>query len=174
MVEKKKKFFEVDIPLINQKINVFSYDLDSLKGKIIKFDMTRILKGKNVEATIVIEKEDDKLTGRITKVALTPSFIARMLRKSISYVEDSFECNSIILKPYMLTRKKVHRSVRRALRNETKIFLCDYAKKLNHDELFLDILSGNLQKSLSLHLKKIYPLAFCEIRVAKEVVQKKQ
>jgi len=174
MVEKKKKFFEVDIPLINQKINVFSYDLDSLQGKIIKYDLTRILKGKNVEATIVIEKVNDQLVGKLTGIVLTPSFIARMMRKSISYVEDSFEVNSMIIKPYMLTRKRVHRSVRRALRNETKKFICDHAKNLSHEELFHDILSGKLQKLLASHLKKIYPLAFCEIRVAKLKVIRKQ
>jgi ribosomal protein S3AE len=172
MVEKKKKFFEIDIPLINQKVNVLSTDESLLQGKIIKFDLTRILKGKNVEATIIIEKVDNQLTGRITGVLVLPSFIRRMIRKSTSYIEDSFECNSMILKPYMLTRKRVHRSVRAALRNETKKFICDYASKLSHDELFHDILSGKLQKTLSLHLKRIYPLAFCEIRMAKEVLKK--
>jgi ribosomal protein S3AE len=169
MAEKKKKFFEVDIPLINQKVNVLSVDEALLQGKIIKFDLTRILKGKNVEATIIIEKIDNKLTGRITGILVMPAFIRRMIRKSTSYVEDSFECNSVVLKPYMLTRKRVHRSVRAALRNETKTFIINYTQSLSHDELFHDILSGKLQKALSVHLKKIYPLSFCEIRIAKEI-----
>jgi ribosomal protein S3AE len=174
MAEKKKKFFEIDIPMINQKVNVLSTDEALLQGKIIKFDLTRILKGKNVEATIIIEKIDNILTGRMTGILVLPSFIRRMIRKSTSYIEDSFECNGIVIKPYMLTRKRVHRSVRKALRNETKKFICDYVAAISHDEIFHDILSGKLQKALSVHLKKIYPLAFCEIRIAKEVAKKQQ
>jgi ribosomal protein S3AE len=173
MAEKKKKFFEVEIPIINQKMNVPSVDEASLAGKIIKLDMTRILKGKNVDGTIVIERIDNKLTGRIMKIVVLSSFIKRMIRKGTSYVEDSFKCDKMILKPFMLTRKKVNRSVRKALRNETKKFLIDYANKIENEILFHDILTGQLQKALSAHLKKIYPLAFCEIREAREI-QKKQ
>jgi len=169
MAERKKKFFEVSIPLINQKIHVFSYDANSLQGRIIKLDLTRILKGKNFDATIIIEKKDDQLIGRFTALSLIPSFIIRMMRKSISYVEDSFKCNNIQLKPFMLTRKKVHRSVRNALRKKTKEFLMDYANKNENDIIFEDMLTGKLQKNLSLTLKKIYPLTFCEIRIAKEI-----
>lgn len=168
MVEKKKKkFFEVDIPILNYKVNVLSTDENLLVGKVIKFDLTRILKGKNVEGTVLIEKVDNKLAGRMTGILLMPSFIRRMIRKNTSYVEDSFDSNGIIIKPYMLTRKRVHRSVRAALRNETKKFIIENTKG-NHEEVFHDILSGKLQKALSLHLKKIYPLSFCEIRMAKE------
>jgi ribosomal protein S3AE len=40
-------------------------------------------------------------------------------------------------------------------------------------ELFSDIMVGKIQKELSLKLKKIYPLALCEIRIL-EIVNKKQ
>ena len=169
MVEKKKKFFEVEIPLISQKINVLSTDEALLPGRIIKMDLTRALKGKNVEGTIIIEKKDNKLVGRFVGLWVFPSFIRRMIRKGTSYIEGSFRCGTMILKPYMLTRKRVHRSVRKALRNESEKFLCDYASKIDNEALFYDLLTGKLQKSLSLHLKKIYPLTFCEIRVAKEI-----
>ena len=35
------------------------------------------------------------------------------------------------------------------------------------EEIFDDILKGNIQKPLSMKLKKIYPLSLCEIRILK-------
>jgi ribosomal protein S3AE len=168
MVE-KRKFFEVEIPLVGYRMNVLSTNEDLLPGKIIKLDLTKTLKGRNAEGTVVIEKKDNKLVGRFTEIKILPAFIRRMIRKGTSYVEDSFKCKNIVLKPYMLTRKTVHRSVRAALRSETKKFLCEYVDKLESEDVFQDIISGKLQKNLSLHLKKIYPLSFCEIRIAKEI-----
>lgn len=169
MVSEKKKFFEVEIPLLNYRINVLSEKEENLIGRVIKLDMTKFLKGKNVDGTIIIEKEQNKLTGRFVGLLILPSFIRKMIRKNTSYVEDSFKCkeNKLTLKTYMLTRKRVHRSVRNALRVETKKFLCDFAEKNDIESIFREIISGRLQKSLSVHLKKIYPLAFCEIRTAK-------
>ena len=41
----------------------------------------------------------------------------------------------------------------------------DYCKTKTNDELFEEILSGKLQRELSIKLKKVYPLSLCEIRV---------
>ena len=93
------------------------------------------------------------------------------MRGGISYVEDSFKAESkdsvMIVKPFLITRKKVVREVRKALRNKTKEIILAEFKNKDLEEIFSDILSGSFQKSLSLRLKKIYPLAFCDIRVLK-------
>jgi ribosomal protein S3AE len=92
-----------------------------------------------------------------------------MLRKSISYVEDSFHTQTkesdIIIKPFLITRKTVSRTIRKTLRNSARNWIMDYTKTKNDDELFEDILNGKMQKDLSIKLKKIYPLALCEIRI---------
>jgi len=92
-----------------------------------------------------------------------------MMRNNISYVEDSFKCNTkdgmLRIKPYLLTRKRVHRSVRKALRNKTFEFVNEFCADKTRDEVFSSIISSLLQKTLSLKLKKIYPLAMCEMRV---------
>ena len=71
-----------------------------------------------------------------------------------------------------IVRKKIgnaviRNKVRKALRNKCKQELIDYTKEKPTNEIFEDIFSNKLQKTLSLKLKKIYPLSACEIRVLK-------
>jgi ribosomal protein S3AE len=167
----KKKSFGIDIPVIDQEIQVLAVNQDAVIGRIMKLDLTRALKGKNLDASILIKKENDKLIGEFIEINILPSFIRKMMRNNISYVEDSFLAKTkdgeITIKPYMLTRKQVHRSVRKALRDKAKEVIIDFVKTRDNREIFYAILTGSLQKEISVILKKIYPLSFCEIRNAK-------
>ena len=90
------------------------------------------------------------------------------MRKSISYVEDSFDvkCKNATLKikPFMITRQKVSKSVLNAVRVKAREEIQAEAKEKDYEEIFSDILQNKFQRNLSLKLKKIYPLGFCEIR----------
>src|SRR3989344_4308672 len=85
------------------------------------------------------------------------------------YLEDSFSIPSqesmVIIKPFIITRKRVSRAVRKTLRNKAKNWIEDYIAERKDQEIFSDILSNKMQKPLSLMLKKTYPLSLCEIRV---------
>lgn len=167
----KKKFFEVEIPLTNSSIEILAYNLESLNKRTIKLDLTRQLRGKSIEVVLQVKVEGDKAVASPIKLTLLPFFIRRMLRKNISYVEDSFsvKCKDaqMRVKPFLITRKKISRKVRKALREEAKNWLTDYIKNKSYKETFSDIIGNRLQKPLSLKLKKIYPLSLCEIRVLK-------
>ncbi len=169
IVAKRKKFFEVEIPLTKRKEELVGNTIEDLKGKTIKLDLTRQLRGKSVELTLKVKIENDKAIAEPKKLTLMPYFIRRMIRKRTSYVEDSFTTPTqeslIKIKPFLITRKKVSRAVRKTLRNLTKNWLEDYLKERKDDEIFNDILANRLQKPLSLKLKKTYPLSLCEIRV---------
>jgi ribosomal protein S3AE len=167
MVE-KKKFFDIELPLIGEKIKLSAFELENLDNRNIKMDMSRALRGKSLEAVFKVKVKENKAEAHPIKITLLGFFIRRMMRKSVSYVEDSFsaECTDAILriKPFLITRKKVTRAVRKALRDEARKYLEEYMKDKNKDDIFSDILNNKLQKSLSPRLKKIYPLALCEIR----------
>ena len=169
VVIRRKKFQDVEIPIINSKIELLGNSPEEVKDKTIKLDLTRQLKGKSVEITVKTNLVDKKLIANPIKINLLPYFIRRMIRKKISYVEDSFETpsqeNLVLVKPFLITRKKVSRAVRKTLRNKTKNWLEDYISQKTNQELFSDILFNKLQKSLSLVLKKTYPLSLCEIRI---------
>jgi len=165
----KKKFFEIDIPIINEKYEAISDSLESLNDKTIKIDFTRKLRGKSVNLDFRIVLKDGKAAALPKKLVLMPYFIRHMIHTGVDYIEDSFKASTseseVIIKPFLITRKKVSRAVRRTLRNSTKNWLVDYLKSKTDSEVFEDILSNQMQRPLGLKLKKIYPLAICEIRV---------
>jgi ribosomal protein S3AE len=169
LLTKRKKFLEVDIPAIRQKIELIAESVEELKDRTIKLDLTRQLKGKSVEAVVKISLEHNKPVAHPIKIKLMPYFIRRMIRKRISYVEDSFivpsQENMILVKPFLITRKRVSKAVRKTLRNKAKNWLQDYIAERKNNEIFSDILSNRMQKPLSLMLKKTYPLSLCEIRI---------
>lgn len=168
---KKKKFFDIELPIIGKETQLLAYDDSALEGRTVKYDLTRILKGKSIDINFKIKKEDNKLIAYPVSLQLMPYFIRRMIRKGTNYVEDSFEveCNDslVLIKPFLLTRRKVSRKVRKALREQTKIEIINFVSNKKAKDLFSEILENKLQKYLSLKLKKIYPLSLCEIRVLK-------
>lgn len=164
----KKGFFEVNVPLTSTKISLYGESLEQLNGRVIRLDLTRSLKGKSLEVKFKVKLDKDKLVGEPVSVELFQSYIRRMMRKGVDYVEDSFivECKDVsaLVKPFMITRNRVSREVRKTLRNEAKKFLVNHLKSRTSEEIFSEISANRIQKELSLKLKKVYPLALCEIR----------
>lgn len=173
----KKKFFEVELPLINQKVTLQGISISDLDKRTLKIDLTRNLRGRGIEAVFKVNVIEDKTNAEAKRLHLFGFYIRRMMRKSIDYVEDSFsgECKNAVLKIklFLITRKKVHRSVRKALREKARQEILDYIKDKNYEEIFSEILMNKIQRALSQKLKKIYPLAMCETRDI-SVIKKKE
>jgi len=173
----KKSFFEVRTPLTATKIQLYGYSAEALDGKIIRLDLTRSLKGKNFELRLKVIKDNEGLRAEPVGLELLGSYIRRMMRLGIEYVEDSFvaECKDgkARIKPFMITRNKVSRAVRRELRNGARKFLEGHLKTRTREELFTEIITNRLQKELFVKSKKVYPLSLCEIRIFEMVNEKK-
>ncbi len=169
VITRRRKFIEVDVPSLKTKIEIIGNSPAELENRTVKLDLTRQLRGKSLEAVFKIILENEKPVAYPNKLKLMSYFIRRMIRKKISYIEDSFITPSqesmLIIKPFLITRKKVSKAVRKTLRNKAKNWLEDYIAERKNQEIFNEILSGRLQKSLSLMLKKTYPLSLCEIRI---------
>lgn len=167
----KKRFFNVEIPLIKKETQLQAYEIEELNGRYINYDLTRLMRGKSILLQSKVTIKDKEASTIPTQIILLPYYLKRMVRKGTNYVEDSFsvEINDSIIriKPFLVTRRKVSRAVRRALRNKAKEEITNYVKTKDSEELFREILKNSLQKSLSLKLKKIYPLSTCEIRILK-------
>jgi len=174
--KRKKRFFDVDIPLISRETQLQAFEIKELEGRIINYDMTRILKGKSSILQLKVKVEKEKATTEPRQIKLLPSFLKRMVRKGTDYVEDSFSTeakdNLVKIKFFLVTRRKVSRRVRKALREKAKEELIKYAKSQDTKNIFEDILKNQIQKYLSQTLKKIYPLSLCEIRFFK--IEEKQ
>ncbi|MFH1290268.1 MAG: hypothetical protein ABIH92_02555 [Nanoarchaeota archaeon] len=165
----KKSFFEVDAPLTSTKIHLYAPSKEDLNGKTVKLDLTKSLRGKSLELRLRVRLEKEKLQGKPENVKLTSSYVRRVVRKGTDYSEDSFEAecrDSLVkIKPLMVTRRRVSKAILKALRKTAKKHLTTHLKTRNAEEIFSEIISNKLQKNLAVKLKKIYPLALCEIRM---------
>ena len=167
--KRKKKFFDVEMPLIGKQTQMQAYEIPELNGRFLKYDLTRVLRGKSVMLTLKIKVEGNNILTIPKKIEVMPYFIRRMIRKGTNYVEDSFaaECEDakLKIKPLLVTRRKVSRAIRKELRNKAREEIIEYVKNKKSEQLFDDILKTQMQKVLSSKLKKVYPLALCEIRI---------
>ena len=166
--KKRQKFFDVNIPIINKETQLYAYSLKELDKRYIKYDLTRLLRGRGMLLRLEVKVENDSAFAQPVEATILPFFIRRMMRKNVNYVEDSFsiDCKdaTVRIKPFFITRKKVSRAVRNALREKAKAEITEYVKDKSANLLFEEILKNKIQKQLSLTLKKIYPLSLCEIR----------
>jgi|SRR3989338_4628149 len=165
----KKSFYEVPTSLTATKIYLYSSSAEELNNKTAVLDLTKSLRGKSLLLKIRIKNTDGKLQGVPESASLAQSYIKRVMRRGSDYVEDSFkaECRDSIavVKPLMITRRRVSKATLKALRNAARKNIESYIKTRNAEEVISDIITNKLQKQLIPKLKKIYPLALCEIRV---------
>jgi ribosomal protein S3AE len=166
--KRKKRFFDVEMPIINKQTQILAFDLSELENRFIKYDLTRILRGKSILMQFKVSVKDNKAIALPRGILLMPYFLRRMIRKGTDYVEDSFsaECKDAIIKikPFLITRRKVSKRVRRGLRDKTKEEITRYIKDKTSERIFEEILKNKMQKELSMILKKIYPLSLCEVK----------
>jgi ribosomal protein S3AE len=164
----RKKYISAEIPILNEEIRILGTP-EELNDKTIKLDLTRKLRGKGLTITFRIFNKDGKLVSIPNKLELVKAYIRRMMRKRIDYVEDSFraQCADVrtIIKPFLITRKRVSRAVRKNLRNTAREFLLEYLKDKEYNDICKELIDGILQKAMLPKLKKVYPLSFCDIRV---------
>ena len=174
----KKGFYEVEAPITAMKISLYGGAPEEFDGKTVILDLTKVLRGKSFELRMRIRNDTGKLAATPISLKLAGSYIRRAMHRGIDYVEDSFEseCRDafVRIKPFLITRKNVSRSVRNALRETTKKQILSYIKIRSLKELFSDIMTNKLQKGMISKLKKIYPLAMCEIRTFEFIKEKKE
>jgi ribosomal protein S3AE len=175
----RKKFFQVEVPLTTTKIHLYGYTPEDMENKVIKLDLTKSLRGKGLELKAVVKLKNDKLVGELSSLKLAPSYIKRSMRRVSDYTEDSFEVEckdaKLRIKPFMIARKRVSRKVLKAIREAARKHIETKIKVRTSDEIFSEIMSNKFQKELSLKVKKVYPLALCEIRMLQvlEKIEKK-
>lgn len=179
--KKKQKFFDVDMPILSKETQLYGYAVEDFHGKTIKYDLTRFLRGKNMILKLKVQVKNGKADSYPIELKLLSPYLRRMVRKGTNYVEDSFSIETknakVKIKPFLITRKKVSRVVRKALREKAHEELTKDLKEKTTQTIFEELLQNKIQKSLSLTLKKIYPLSLCEIRsfrIEEEFPEKKE
>lgn len=167
----KKKFFPIESRITATKIQLYAGSEEELMGRVVTLDLTKSLRGKAFELRLKVKADKENLVAEPISLQLFQSYVRRVVRKGTDYAEDSFEVNSrdgvLRIKPLLVTRKRVSRLILNLLRENAKATIIAYAKIRDNKEIFADITTNKLQKTLVQKLKKIYPLALCEIRAIK-------
>ena len=70
----KKRFFEIEIPLIRKETQLQAFKLEELSGKLIIYDLTRILRGKSMTLQAIIEIKDGQAIAIPRQIILMPYF----------------------------------------------------------------------------------------------------
>lgn len=173
---KKKQWVEIVAPKVfNEKVIGESPMVDPAKliGRPVLVNMMALTndpKKQNVSLKFTISFiGDNKAKTKSYGYYLSVSFLRRLMRRATTRIDDSFLVETgdklkVRVKPFMLTRKKVPGSIATALRAETRRYVAKQLSKTPYEQVIGAAAFHKFQRSLSSHLKRIYPLKTCEIR----------
>lgn len=174
----KKKFFDVECPLVSTKVQLFGGELAEFEGRVVTLDLSRALRGKNSELKMKVKVVGDKLVSEPVAFEVLGAYTRKIIARGTNYIEDSFKTNSrdarVLVKTFMMTRQKVSRAVRNSLRQQAREIINSHFNIRTSAELFNEVLSYKFQKMLSQKLRLVYPLSVCEIKAFKVVGKREE
>lgn len=156
----------------------FCSDPKNLIGKIANINLASLTndpRKQNIKINFkVSEIKEDKANTEIIAYSIIPAHIKRMTRRARDKIEDSFLIESkdkirMRIKPLILTRTEAKRSVLATLRKKSREFFIENAKKQNYADIFSILIGNKWQREIKEHLKKIYPVIACEIKILEKV-----
>ncbi|OHE26764.1 MAG: hypothetical protein A2Z84_07345 [Tenericutes bacterium GWA2_35_7] len=175
--KRKKEWFDI---LASKEFNesligeTICFNEDSLVGRVLYSNLaalTNDARTQNVRIKLVInEIKDKKAYTKLNGYQILPAFVRRVVKLGKDRVDDSLiyktkDNLSVIVKPLLITKNKVKKSILSNLRLSAREFLNKYISKISYDELVFDLINYKLQKELKNNMKRIYPLDVAEIRI---------
>lgn len=177
--KKGKKWYEiVSKDFKNQILGETLTDIEkNLVGRKLDVDLLTLTNNPKKQNTRLVFKINnvvqDKANTEIQAYYLINSYVKKIMRKNINKVEDSFlvktKDGKVRIKPILLTKSKVSKSIAKSIRKEMKDYLIKESSKLNFSDFLQNVLYDRMQKNLRQKLNKIYPLVVCEFRRVERV-----
>ncbi|MFH2020980.1 MAG: hypothetical protein ABIJ34_06180 [archaeon] len=179
-VLKKKKWYTIVAPVFfSEKVLGESYltDTETVAGRTITVNLMQLtgdIKAQNNQVKFEITgAKDSKIQTRIVRYEFMSAAIKRLIRRRMTRVDDSIIATTkdevkIRIKPLVITRNKVSRSVEHRLRAMTKTEVINLVKSMSYEDLFSGIIKNRIQNELKNKLNFIYPLRSVVIRVLNE------
>lgn len=172
----KKQWFAIVAPAVFNSVQVGETPANepaNLVGRLIKvnmFSLTGDIKKQYVRVVLKVkEVKDTKAITDVVGYELSSAHVKRLGKKTGTKLEDSFVLEGkdkikLRIKPLVLTRKKVQRSVGSAILKQVRELILQRMKEKDLKDAILSITRYDLQKGLKKDLSKIYPIASCEIK----------
>lgn len=176
---KKKKWFTVIAPKqFNEQViaECPALEMKDLVGKKIMANLMSLTNDPKKQNTVITFLMDginaDKMTTKITGLKLLPPSIKRMVRRGKDRLDLTIKVNTsdnhtVTIKPLVLTKTNAKGSIKTAIHQFVKAYAIKTIAKMTYDNLFKEVIGHQFQKGLYGRLKKIYPIALCEIRYLK-------
>jgi len=175
---KKKKWIPIVAPKIFKEAELGETTVsesDLVLGKTIKatlMDLIGDIKKQNTEISFKVKEiKENKALTEIVGYKIALSSIRRLVRRGKDKVDNSFICitadnKKVNIKPFLVTRFKVKKSVINAINKLAVSFLSKQIKTMKYEDLISALISNKLTGSLRSAMAKIYPLKVCLIRGA--------
>jgi len=149
-----------------------------LVGKNININLMTLMRHPrrqniNVKLKVKSVSEKNALT-ELFSYELSSSYVKRMARKGKSKIDDSFVVESkdkvrMRVKPLVIARNKVQRSVSSAVKRELREILKKEIEEKTFTEFILAVIDSRLQKEIKKKLSKVYPIGMLELRTIKRL-----
>lgn len=149
------------------------YDASLAIGRHItvsQMNLTGDIKSQNTNIIFRINKvKEGNLYAEIIGEEIMPTAMKRLARRRTSKISDSFitgtsDNKEIKIKPVLITRSNINRSIQTRLRKTSEEIIRTEVKKLNFLGLMESIISHRFQTSLKHALSKVYPIRIVEIK----------
>lgn len=178
---KRKKWFEILAPRIFYEQPVgetIAAEPEMVVGRTSRLNLmilTKDIKKQNIDVTFKVkEVKGLKAYTEFFTYEMIPSSIKRLVRKGRERVDDSFlavtkDGRTVRVKPLIICRNLVARSVTTDIKNATRKMTADILQQIDYDTFIKDIITGKFQRAIKMQMNKIYPIKTADIRVAQLV-----
>ncbi len=168
--KKKKKWLPIlaSVEFNNQYITeTYVDEPESAVGRRLSINLMTLTRDPkkqlfNAEFKINEIKNNNAIT-ELIGYRMQPAHLKRITKSGKNKVDDSFiyttkDNKKIAIKPILLTKSLVYKTILQEIRRATRSFILEYAGKNSFSQIMKDIISGKLQKDLRENAKKIYPV----------------
>ena len=181
LIKKKRKWYKI---LASQEFNrpeigeTLSSDPNLILKKTTQVylnSLTNDPKNQNIILIFSVNKiENDFAYTELVRYELVPAFIRRVVKRDRNKIDESFVAETkddlkVRIKPIVMTKSEAKGIIVTKLRKEIRENLIRNIKLLDCSELFMNTINRSLQNSLRDSIKKIYPIANCEIRILEKL-----
>lgn len=177
---KKRKWYEILSKDIDNIVlgETITKDPNTTLNRNLKLNLGNLyndikLQNVNIVFKIVDFKENIFYTD-IYGYNLVTSYVKRIIKSTKTKIDDSFVCTSkdnikVRIKPLIITRSNVNRSIITNLTKKSRELFTDYLSKKDYKEFFKSLIDRRLGNEFKKNLTKIYPLSVFEVRVMKRL-----
>ncbi|NTV23976.1 MAG: hypothetical protein HGA85_06435 [Nanoarchaeota archaeon] len=173
---KKKQWFPLFSPKSMGEKPIgesFLEDPQTAIGRTVQVNLMQLTGDvKNQSADMkfeIVDYKEGKLETKVIGYSFSTATIKRYIRRHMTRIDDSLVVKTLDgvktrIKPFILTRSKVTRTVEYTVRATAKQEIIAFVNKTNYEDMFNLVIRYSMQKELKDKLSKIYPVKNVEIK----------